>query len=145
MVKFISKALSTLTLRKRGAKTRKRRPSVKRKKAEPPSGDATVTNTEPATETIETIESLEDELVESPVSASETNAEPVAAPVAVAAREEIAEAPETLGARPMTAERRALIREALAVQKSKAKLLDELSPEQRRKLRILARKALLGE
>jgi hypothetical protein len=45
----------------------------------------------------------------------------------------------------MTAERRALIREAMAVQRSRAKLLDALSPEQRRKLRVLARKALLGE
>jgi hypothetical protein len=128
MVKFLSKALSTL--RKRGAKKPKRRRPAKRKKA----GSPTATLEPDAAP--ESIQSLEDELVESPASASAGRAESVAPPV---------EAPETPGAPPMTAERRALIRQAMAVQRSKAKLLDELSPEQRRKLSVLARKALLGE
>ena len=134
MVKFLSRALSTLTLRKRSAKTPKRRRPAKRKNAEPSAGGEPAT-VEPGV-ALDSIESLEDELVESPGNASRERAEPDAAPV---------EAPETAGARPMTAERRDLIRQAMAVQRSKAKLLNELSPEQRKKLRVLARKALLGE
>ncbi len=138
MVKFLSKALSTLTLRKRGAKNPKRRRPAKPKNAKPPTAE------EPAVE-IETIESLEDELVESPVSAPKERAEPVAAPVKAAIHKDTVEVREPVGDPSMTEERRALIRKAMAVQRAKSKLLDDLSPEQRRKLRILAGKALLGE
>ena len=138
MVKFLSKALFTLTLQKRSAKMPKRRRPAKPKNAKPPAAE------EPGGE-IETIASLEDELVVSPVSASKGRTEPVAAPVEAVARRETAEAPKSVGNPSMTAERRALIRKAMAVQRSKSKLLDELSPEQRRKLRVLAGKALLGE
>ena len=137
MVKFLSKALSTLTLRKRDAKNPKRRRPAKPKNAKPPTAE------EPAVE-IETIESLEEELVESPVGTPKERAKPVAAPVK-AARKETVEVSETFSAPSMTAERRELIRKAMAVQRTKSKLLDELSPEQRKKLRILAGKALLGE
>jgi hypothetical protein len=138
MVKFLSKALSTLTPRKRRAKKPKRRRPAKPKSTKPPT-DAAPAAKEPDVE-IETIESLEDELVESPVGAPKERAEPVAAPAKKAAT-----SPAPAGVHPMTAERRALIQEAMAVHKSKSKLLDELSPEQRRKLRLLAGKALLGE
>ena len=134
MVRFLSKALSALTLRKRGAKTLKHRRPAKPKNAQPPTD--TVPATDKPDEVIETIESLEEELVESPLSALKEPAEPVPTPV---------KAPEPVGARPMTPDRRALIREAMAVQRTKSKLLDELNPEQRRKLRVLAGKMLLGE
>ncbi|MDP6785759.1 MAG: hypothetical protein QF830_05530 [Rhodospirillales bacterium] len=143
MVKFLSKALSTLTPRKRRAKKPKRRRPAKPKSTKPPT-DAAPAAKEPDVE-IETIESLEDELVESPVGAPKERAEPVAAPAKKAARKKTATSPAPAGVHPMTAERRALIQEAMAVHKSKSKLLDELSPEQRRKLRLLAGKALLGE
>ncbi len=144
MAKFLSKALSTLTPpRKRRTKKPKRRRPAKPKSAKPPT-DAVPAAVEPDAE-IETIESLEDELVESPVSAAKERAEPVAAPVKKAASEKTIKSPAPDGAHPMTAERQALIQEAMAVHKSKSKLLDELSPEQRKKLRILAGKALLGE
>ena len=143
MVKFLSKALSTLTLRKRGAKNPKRRRPAKPKNAKPPTAEELDAET-PDGE-IETIESLEDELVESPVSAPKERAEPVAAPVKAAIHKDTVEVREPVGDSSMTEERRALIRKAMAVQRTKSKLLDELSPEQRRKLRILAGKALLGE
>ena len=140
MVKFLSKALSTLSLRKRAAKTPKRRRPAKPKNAKP-SVDSASAQEEPILE-IKTIESLEDELVESPLSTSKERSGPVAAPVEVAPRGEVV---EPVGVDPMTADRRALIREAMAVQRSKSQLLNELSPEQRKKLRILAGKMLLGE
>ncbi len=143
MVKFLTKALSTLTPRKRRAKQPKRRRPAKPKNAKPPT-DAVPATEEPEVE-IETIESLEDELIEPSVKATKERAEPVAVPTDAAPPKEIVETVEPAGAPAMTPERRALIREAMAVQRSKSKLLDDLSPEQRKKLRILAGKALLGE
>jgi hypothetical protein len=143
MAKFLSKALSSLTLRKRKDKKPKRRRPSKPKNTKPPT-DAVPTTEGPDVE-VETIESLEDELVESPINTSKEQEEPVAVPVKAVARKENIEVIEPVGAQPMTKERQALIREAMAVHKSKAKLLDELSPEQRRRLRALAGKVLLGE
>lgn len=54
------------------------------------------------------------------------------------------DAPATEGARPVTPEREELIRQARAVHRSKAKLLDDLSEEQRQRLYEIALKQLRG-
>jgi len=138
MVNFLSKALSTLAPRKRSAKNPTHRGPATPKNAKPSTAE------EPEVE-IETIENLEDKLVESPVSTPKERAEPVTASVKAAIHKDTVEVREPAGNPSMTEERRTLIHKAMAVQRTKSKLLDELSPEQRKKLRILAGKALLGE
>lgn len=54
------------------------------------------------------------------------------------------DAPTPEGARPLTPEREELIRQARAVHRSKAKLLDDLSEEQRQRLYEIALKQLCG-
>ena len=131
MAKFLSKALSSLGIGKKAAKKRKpRRPAKPASAAEP------VAPAETDSEIADTIESLEEELVQSLGSNAEDD---------TPADEETAVTAKATDGRAMTPERRKLIREALAVHRSQAKLLDELSPQDRERLRAMARKALLGE
>jgi len=78
--------------------------------------------------------------------ASEPGAPPQVEDTQQLVADSLAAAEQELAAKPkMTGERRALIRQALALQKSKAHVLDDLSAEQREKLYAVAMTSLGGD